>query len=114
MSNNPTFGEFIRTSRLKLNIGLREFAKQVGISAAYISNVETGDKLPLEENIKKMAVILKVDADDLLSLANKISPDIKNIINDKPSLYTSFLRRAKPKDVENFMKQLDSNKKSDS
>jgi len=109
-NNNLKFGDFIRTTRLNLNIGLREFAKQVGISAAYISQVETGDKLPNEENINKMAKILKVDADKLQSMADKISPDLKNIINDKPDLYASFLRRVKPKDIEKIMKDLDAKK----
>jgi transcriptional regulator with XRE-family HTH domain len=110
--NNLKFGEFVRTTRLKLNIGLREFATQIGISATYVSKMEMGDYAPpKEENIKKMANILKVDEDKLLSMADKISSDIKDIINDKPDLYASFLRRVKPKDVERFMNELDNKKK---
>ncbi len=106
-NSNIKFGEFVRKTRLKLNIGLREFATQVGVSPAYISKMEMGDfSPPKEENIKKMAQILKVNEDKLLSLADKISSDIKNIINDKPDLYASFLRRAKAKDVEKFLKDL--------
>ncbi len=111
-SNNLKFGDFIRATRLKLNIGLREFASQIGISATYISKMEIGDYAPpKEENIKKMAKILKVDEDKLLSMADKLSSDIKDIINVKPDLYASFLRRAKPKDVERFMKEIDGGKK---
>jgi len=110
--SNIKFGDFVRKTRLKLNIGLREFASQVGISATYISKMEIGDYAPpKEENIKKMAIILKVDEDKLLSMADKLSSDIKDIINDKPDLYTSFLRRAKPKDVERFLKEMDNGKK---
>lgn len=111
--NNLKFGEFIRKTRLKQNLGLREFASQVGISATYISKMEIGDYAPpKEENIKKMAAILDISENKLLSLADKISSEIKDIINDKPDLYASFLRRAKPKDVERFMKELDDKKKS--
>ena len=110
--NNLKFGEFIRKSRLKHNLGLREFANQVGISATYISKMEIGDYAPpKEENIKKMAQILNIDEDKLLSMAEKLSSDLKDIINDKPNLYASFLRRAKPKDVLRFMKELDEGKK---
>jgi transcriptional regulator with XRE-family HTH domain len=110
--NNLKFGDFVRQTRLNLNIGLREFASQIGISATYISKMEVGDfSPPKEENIKKMANILKVDEDKLLSMADKISSDIKDIINDKPDLYASFLRRAKPKDLERFIKEMDDDKK---
>ena len=47
-----------------------------------------------------MAEILKVDADKLLAMADKISSDIKDKINIKPKLYASFLRRVNPKDLE--------------
>ncbi len=111
-TNNLKFGEFVRKTRLELNIGLRDFSRQVGVSPAYISKMEMDEfSPPKEENIKKMARILKVDEDKLLSLANKISSDIKDIINDKPDLYAAFLRRVKPKDVERFMKEIDSKKK---
>lgn len=110
--NNLKFGEFVRSTRLKLNIGLREFASQVGISATYVSKMEIGDYAPpKEDNIKKMAKILKVDVDKLLSMADKLSSDIKDIINDKPDLYASFLRKAKPKDIERFIKEMDESKK---
>jgi len=106
-SNNIKFGEFVRSTRLKLNIGLREFARQVGVSATYISKMEVDEfSPPKEENIKKMAKILKVDEDKLLSMADRISSDLKEIINDKPDLYAAFLRKAKPKDVEKFLKDL--------
>lgn len=111
-SDNLKFGEFIRTTRLDLNIGLRDFAKQIGISATYVSKMETGEYAPpKEENIKKMAKILKIDEDKLLSMADKLSSDIKDIINVKPDLYASFLRRVKPKDVERFMREMDDKKK---
>jgi transcriptional regulator with XRE-family HTH domain len=109
--NNLKFGDFVRTTRLNLKMGLREFASQVGVSPAYISKMEIENEIPKEENIKKMAKILKVDEDKLLSMADKISSEIKNIINTEPDLYASFLRRAKPKDLEKFMSQMDNDKK---
>ncbi|MFT6259362.1 MAG: transcriptional regulator with XRE-family HTH domain [Rickettsiales bacterium] len=110
--SNLKFGEFIKKIRLKQNIGLREFAREIDVSGAYIAKIESGNSsIPQEEVIKKMAKILKMDEDKLLSIANKISSDIKDIINDKPDLYASFLRRAKPKDLERFIKEMDDDKK---
>jgi len=67
------FGNLVRERRLKLKIGLREFAKLLKISPAFISKMEIGDFAPpKEENIRKMAEILKIDPDELLAKAGKI------------------------------------------
>jgi transcriptional regulator with XRE-family HTH domain len=110
-TQNLEFGDFIRKTRRKLNIGLREFASKVGISATYISKMEVGEyAAPKEENIKKMADILRVNADKLLAMADKISSDVKEKINTEPKLYAAFLRRVKPDDLEKFMKELEAKK----
>lgn len=102
------FGKFIRESRLKLNIGLREFAGKVGISATYISKMEVGEYAPpKEENIKKMAKILGLNEDKLITMAGKLPSDLGEIISTEPKLYASFLRRAKKEDLEKFMKKLE-------
>lgn len=90
------FGEFVRQRRLERNIGLREFAAKLDLSPAFISKMEIGDfKPPKEENIKKMAIILNVDQDELLAKAGKVSSDLQEIISAEPALYASLLRRIK-------------------
>lgn len=101
------FGNFVRGERLKLNIGLREFATKLGLSPAFISKMEIGDfKPPKEENIKKMAKILKVDEDELLAKAGKISSDLQTIISTRPALYASLLRRAKKHHLKQFLEDI--------
>lgn len=41
------FGSFIRDKRLNKNISLRDVAKQIGVSAAYLSDVENNKSAPL-------------------------------------------------------------------
>jgi len=89
-----SFGEFVRNTRLDLNIGLREFATKLDLSSAFISKMEVGDfKPPKEENIKKMARILKVDEDELLARAGKVSSEIINLIISNPKYYIEILRK---------------------
>jgi len=105
---DAAFGEFVRSKRLDLNIGLRDFASRLALSPAFISKMEIGDyKPPKEENIIKMAEILKVDKDFLLAKADKVSSDLQNIIKTKPDLYASLLRRAKPQHLEQFLNNLE-------
>ncbi len=102
------FGEFVRNRRLKLNIGLREFAGKLDISPAFISKMEIGDfKPPKEENIKKMANILNIDEDELLARAGKIASDLQKIISTKPAIYASLLRRAKPHHLKQFLAEVE-------
>lgn len=102
------FGKFVRDRRLELNIGLREFATLIDLSPAFISKMEIGDfSPPKEENIKKMAKILKLDQDELLAKAGKISSDLQEIISTQPKLYASLLRRAKKKQIEKYVGDLE-------
>lgn len=49
----------IKTLRLKAGFTLREFAKQVGISAAYLSDIEHGRRMPSDEVLHRMAERLR-------------------------------------------------------
>ena len=100
------FGEIIRNKRLEMKIGLREFAEKVKLSPTFISKMEVGEfKPPKEENIIKIAKILDLNIDLLMAKADKVSSDLKNIINKEPELFASFLRTASKK--ENLKKYLE-------
>jgi transcriptional regulator with XRE-family HTH domain len=60
-----TLGQRIRELRDKHDISLREFAKKLGCSAAYWSDVELGRRYASEEMLKDAARILKTSFLDL-------------------------------------------------
>ena len=101
MPGNPMFGRRIRELReakklVDPRFSLRKFAEAVGISATFLSKVETGEFAPPgPEKIKKMAGLLGVDADELLALANKVAPDLSDIIKGQPKAVADFLRTAR-------------------
>ena len=101
MAGNPAFGRRVRELREAKkkddpNFSLRKFAAAIGISPTYLSKVEVGEFAPPSpENIKKMAMLLEVDADELLALANKVDPDLQEIIKEQPSAMADFLRTAR-------------------
>lgn len=101
MAGNPEFGRKVRQLREARKkddprYSLRKFAEAVGISPTFLSKVETGEfDPPAPERIKKMAELLEVDADELLALANKLDPDLKEIIQDQPKAMADFLRTAR-------------------
>lgn len=98
MSGNPAFGQRIRDlrearKRTDPNFSLRKFATAVGISPTFLSKIETGEfDPPKAEKIITMAELLGVDADELLALAEKVDPELTEIIREKPGAVAEFLR----------------------
>ena len=105
MSGNPEFGALIRAlreakKRKDPDFSLRKFATAIGISATFLSKVETGEFAPpAPERIIKMAELLGQNPDELLALADKHAPDLSEIIKDKPKAMADFLRTVKETDL---------------
>jgi transcriptional regulator with XRE-family HTH domain len=88
----------LREEKRKLNpaFSLRRFAQEIGVSATYLSKVETGEALPPKaEKIIKIAILLEINADELLALAGKVDPVLPEIIIDQPRAIADFLRTAR-------------------
>jgi HTH-type transcriptional regulator, competence development regulator len=94
------FGEHVRRRRQECGLGLRETAKRAGISATFLSRVETNAEkaLPSEEVIRKLASILNDDFDELMVLAGRISSEVKDYVKADPRM-PEFLRRAKAQNI---------------
>ncbi|MBK9128217.1 MAG: helix-turn-helix domain-containing protein [Phycisphaerales bacterium] len=105
MAGNRRFGHRIRELREKKKqadprFSLRKFAEAVGISATFLSKIETGEFAPpAPDKIKRMAELLGVDADELLALANKVDPDLSEIIKEQPKAMADFLRTVREKNL---------------
>lgn len=101
MAGNPRFGKRVRELReakkaADPSFSLRQFAVKVGISATFLSKVETGDfDPPSAEKIIKMAELLDIDADELLALAGKTDPELDEIIKTAPKAMADLLRTAR-------------------
>jgi transcriptional regulator with XRE-family HTH domain len=112
MAGNPKFGKRIRDLREEKKktdprFSLRQFAEAAGISATFLSKVETGEfDPPASDKIKRMAELLDVDSDELLALAGKVDPELPEIIKSQPKAMADFLRTAKEAGVSD--KQIES------
>lgn len=88
-----SFGRTVREKRVERQIGLREFAKQIGVSPTYLSKVERGEFAPpAEDKVVRIAQLLELDRDALLALAGKVASDVQGIIRRHPVETASFLR----------------------
>ncbi|MBF0155179.1 MAG: helix-turn-helix transcriptional regulator [Magnetococcales bacterium] len=124
MPGNPAFGMLIRGLReeKKKNdpaFSLRRFAQTVGISATFMSKVETGEfDPPAQDKIKRMAQLLGIDTDELLALAGKVDPDLPEIIREQPKAMANFLRTARDlklgrREIEELTRKIRSERQMD-
>lgn len=66
-----TFSQTIIEARNKYNLGLRELAKRINISAGYLSEIERGLKpAPSDTIVQSLADTLSLDDKELLKLAD--------------------------------------------
>ena len=93
-----TFGTYIRSLRLYRGFGLRELARQLGISAPYLSDLEKDKRgAPPVDLVRVIVKILDADSENIYDLAGKsrntIASDIEDLLIAKPEI-VSLLRSA--------------------
>lgn len=96
-----SFGPYIRQRRESLrqtdrSYSLRQVAERVGITATYLSKIEREELPPPSvDTLQKLAADLFLDTDVLLAMAGKISADLRNIICQRPQLFSQLIRQLK-------------------
>ena len=87
---NP-FGIDVRTKREEVGMTLTELARQLEISPAYWSRIETGrENPPKDELIRKAATILGLSEDELFIEASRLPPDMQDEVAEVVRLYRSI------------------------
>lgn len=82
------FGEFLTVKREERDLTLREMARQMGVSAPFLSDVEKNRSAPLtKERLDKVAEILHFDTDEKTAMydlvgrqRNTVAPDLPEYI----------------------------------
>ena len=105
------FGEYLKKKRLDKGITTRNMASDLGVSVSYISELESGAKMPPNSKdekynnlVDKIATYLELDDEDAAKLRNLadsdlgakgyLSNDMTEYVNNVP-LAMAALRKAK-------------------
>ncbi|MGN0897188.1 MAG: helix-turn-helix domain-containing protein [Succinivibrio sp.] len=116
------FGDFISKRRLELNMTLRGFAKELGVSAPYLSDIEKGNREPNEKTLLDSLVrVLHLTPDEqnkLYDMAaaqkNELAKDVSEYVTEndmaKVALRTAKAKGATKEDWERFIKDLEDKK----
>ena len=95
MRSDATFAEKLGALRAEQKMGIRELGRAVGVTGMHISNLEKGKSAPSAELVLKLAEALQANADELLYLADQVSPEVVDVIHQNPLAIPNFLRSAK-------------------
>jgi transcriptional regulator with XRE-family HTH domain len=84
-------GPFIRRRRDELDLSLRELAKRLDCSPAFISDIELGRRHPSEKVLMEIARVLKVKVEDLRGMDVRPPIDeIKRVTQNDPTFALAF------------------------
>lgn len=94
-----TFGERIRELRDEKDVSLRELAKKLDVSAAFLSDIELGRRYPSDKVLVKISEALGVTNEDLKSYDTRAPiEDLKRLTNANPQ-YGFALRQVVDKNI---------------
>lgn len=109
-----TLPEKIKALRTEKRLSVRGLAREVSVTPMHISNLENNKSNASPELIKKIALALEADADELLHLNSQVDPEVVDVIKSNAQTIPSFLRSAKdlsPEQWEQLNSMVDSFKK---
>ena len=116
------FGDFISKRRLELNMTLRGFASELGVSAPYLSDIEKGNREPNEKKLLDSLVrVLKLTPEEAAKLydmaaaqKNELAKDVSEYVTEnemaKVALRKAKANGATKEDWERFIKDLEDKK----
>lgn len=107
------FGDRVRELRQKRNLTQRDLGALVDVEFSYISKIENGKldfgNYPSERLIERLAEALEVETDELLLLAEKVPPRIRQRVMERPEAF-SKIAELDDETLDKFVTQIDRRK----
>lgn len=103
-----TLGEHLRQARLGKDLGLRELAKELGITPSYLSDIESDRRVPSEEVLLAISERLELDFDELMARAARFGEDAERYLKRHPAAAALFRKIADQRLSDEELKALSS------
>lgn len=89
-------GATLRLLRVDAGLSLRDLARRIGVSSAYLSRVENGlDAAPTPERLAAIARELDVPSTLLMDVAHRLNPFVAHYLEQAPGAGMLFLEMAR-------------------
>ncbi len=86
-------GRLLRDRRQEKGVTLTSLASALGITKSYLSMLESGQRLPTDDQCEALAIALEVPADVLRVAAGRLPPDVASAFPRKVDAIVSAIRR---------------------
>lgn len=84
-------GSLVRKYRSAKGWSLRQLAKELDVTAAYVADIEAERRLPSADLKGRLATVLEIPMDDLAVADSRLPPELKDWIEERPQL-TALLK----------------------
>lgn len=74
-TNGNKMGEMLRLARGEMGFSVRALGKLVGVSESNITRYELGEHSPSIDNLRRLAQVLELDFNDLLTAGGYVAPE---------------------------------------
>jgi transcriptional regulator with XRE-family HTH domain len=88
-----TFGQRLKQLRMDRNLNSKLLAENLKISLPYLSQMEADLAIPSEPLARQIASFFKVDAEELVFLARRVTKQLDEIKQKYPKVSTAYFRR---------------------
>lgn len=89
-----TFGATVSAVRAAAGLSLRELARRAGLSPSFLFDVEHDNRVPSEEGVERLAVVLGMDPAFLLATAGRVTAAVAAMLRADPELGVALAHRA--------------------
>lgn len=104
---HKTFGQIIHDLRDQKDFSLRELSDKIGVSPAFLSDIELGRRSPREDILEKIAHALGVKVEFLKDFDQREAiTGIKERMSADPSLVPLFRKMAKRDDLADQLRRI--------
>jgi transcriptional regulator with XRE-family HTH domain len=79
-------GELIKERRLARKWSLRRLGEEIGVTPAYVADIEANRRLPSAELKGRISSVLGIPGEELAAADNRLSPDLREWIEERPQL----------------------------
>jgi transcriptional regulator with XRE-family HTH domain len=105
-NTNTTLGEVIRTARVAAGRTLRDFAKALGITPSYQSDIETDRRVPSEEVLQKIADLLNMNYEELMARAGRFGEEAQRYLRRHPTAGALFRKLSETNAPEDVLRKM--------
>jgi transcriptional regulator with XRE-family HTH domain len=81
-----SIGKLIKEKRTAREWGVRQLATELGVTGAYVMDLEADRRLPSPELRERISAILGIPLEDLAAGDSRLSPELRTWIEDRPDL----------------------------